>query len=346
VLQTQFDYSDFNKPRFFKNRFARPFLLFKMYPQGMYGLMASSMKDMVSGQDFATRKTGASTLMGLAASHTVVAGALGGVFMEPIRALLAIGEGLFGDDEEEDLFPFWDKQQFDINMRQLAYDLLKDEDLAELLMRGLPRAVGADLSQRIGLHNLMFMGLQDRGQRDSVVMKTVEALGGAPMSVLLSWERAGNYMAQGQYLRGIETAMPKAIRDVMGANRIAREGLRDFKGKQFASEENFDPLDYFWKVVGFQPAEVSELYEERYAQQNFERRMTDRRNLLIDRWRNGAATWNDILKWNKKNSFEWRITPADKVRRDVTQIKDEAFMTDKGYPLKPKKPSINKQARF
>jgi hypothetical protein len=343
VLQTQFDYTDFNKPRFFKNKFARPFLLFKMYPQGMYGLMASSVKQMVNGESLEVRKQGLATITGLAASHTVVGGVLGGLFMEPVRALMAMLEGLFGDDEED--YPFFDKQQFDINMRQNAVDLIGDERIAEIMMRGLPRAVGIDLSQRIGLHNLMMMGLQDRGQRDSVIMKTVEALGGAPMSVLMSWERALKYMAQGQYVRGIETGMPKAIRDVMGAERVRKEGLQDFKGKQFARPEQFDPMDYFVKISGFQPAEVSEIYEERYAQQGFERRMTEDRNLLIDRWRNGAATMDDILKWNAKHP-EWYISPADKVRRDINQLKDEAKMGEKGYPINFKRPSINEQARF
>jgi hypothetical protein len=345
ILQTQFDYSDFNKPRYFKGKVTRPLLLFKMYPQGIYALLASSVKQMTNGQSLEVRKQGFNTLLGLAAAHTVVGGALGGIFMEPVRALLAAMEGLFGDEDDEEYFPFFDKQQFDINMRQFAYDFLGDKKLAEVVMRGLPRAVGVDLSQRVGLHNLMLMGLQDKGQGDNLVFKTVEALGGAPVAALMSWDRARRYIMSGQYQRGIEAGAPKAIRDVMGTIRLANDGLQDFKGKTFARPEQFDAWDYFIKVGGFAPSEVSELYSKRYAQKNYERKMNDRRNLLIDEWIRGTATPADILKWNAKHP-DWFITAGDYTNRFTRRLMDEVMTDETGYPINIKRPSIKRQARY
>jgi len=343
ILQTQFDYSDFNKPRWFKNPVARPFLLFKMYPQGIYGLMASAVKQATNGTA-EEKRIGLNTLLGIAASHTIMGGALGGIFMEPVRMLLSAIEMLYPiDDDDEENMPFWDKQRFDITMRQAAVDLLGDEYLAELAMRGIPRAFGLDLSNRLGLHNLMFMGMSG-GTEDNILQKMIEQVGGAPLSVVGAWIKSGKYMAHGDYQRGMEAAAPKALRDVMNTARAGTRGLETFNGATYMQPEEFDGFDHFVKMMGFSPAKTAELMEERWAQMSYSMRMTARKKQTLDRLMNGNLDMKELNQWNVKHP-DYRIGPGEVIRRRAGNMKAE-IMDYKGYPVEFGKPSISKQARF
>lgn len=246
------------------------------------------------------------------------------------------------DDPDEDTFPFWDKNRFDGNMRRAAVDMLGDEFAAELAMRGIPRAFGVDLSGRLGLHNLMFMGMTDDGK--STVWKFVEQLGGAPLAVVTQWERGFRYAMNGDMQRAAESAAPKAIRDVMGSVRAGTRGLETFQGTQFMAPEEFDAMDHFIKMMGFSPRQTAELYEKRSAQMSYDRRKGREKTKVLNRLMNGNMTWEEVNEWNAKNP-DYRVTMADYIRRKNQQRKDELF-TDKGYPRDIRKPSISEQARF
>ncbi len=70
VLQTQFDYTDNNKPRYFKAfPGARAIMMFKMYSQGMYALLASSTVQSFRGKSAVERSQARKTLAGLIATH-------------------------------------------------------------------------------------------------------------------------------------------------------------------------------------------------------------------------------------------------------------------------------------
>lgn len=343
ILQTQFDYSDFNKPRAFKNTVARPFLLFKMYPQGIYGLMFAAVKQATNGSA-EEKRIGRNTLLGITASHTIMGGALGGIFMEPVRMLLSAIEMLYPiDDDDKENLPFLDKQQFDITMRQAAVDLLGDEYLAELAMRGIPRAFGGDLSSRLGLHNLMLMGMSGSTE-DNVLQKIIEQVGGAPLSVVGAWIKAWKYMAHGDYQRGMETAAPKALRDVMNSARAGTRGLETFNGATYMQPEEFSGFDHFVKMMGFSPAKTAELMEERWAQMSYSMRMTARKKQTLDRLMNGNLNMKELNRWNVKHP-DYRIGPGEIIRRRAGNMKAE-IMDYKGYPVEFGKPSISKQARF
>ena len=239
--------------------------------------------------------------------------------------------------------PVWDKQRFDITMRQAAVDLLGDEYLAELAMRGIPRAFGLDLSSRLGLHNLMFMGMSG-GTEDNILQKMIEQVGGAPLSVVGAWIKSAKYMSHGDYQRGAEAAAPKALRDIMNTTRAGTRGLETFNGATYMQPEEFDGFDHFVKMMGFSPAKTAELMEERWAQMSYSMRMTARKKQTLDRLMNGHLNMKELNRWNAKHP-DYRIGPGEVIRRRAGNMRAE-IMNYKGYPVEFGKPSISEQARF
>ncbi|MDX1330489.1 MAG: PLxRFG domain-containing protein, partial [Burkholderiaceae bacterium] len=278
VLQTQFDYSDLNKPRNFK-RFAgaRAIMMFKMYAQGMYALLISNAVKGRPLSNDANRAEARKILAGLIASHSLVGGALGGIFMEPVRAMTWIAEFLFEDEDDP-----WD---LDHDVTQFVYDLTNNVTTTEIITRGVPRAVGLDLSGRIGLQNLAFMGLEEgRSNTDTFTNALVAAIG--PIGALAKNAfLAMDYLDRNEYRKAFEKATPKIVRDVSKTIGLATEGLTDFNGNTIVKPAKFNTLDYAYQVMGLTPAETAQTYEGRRAQKKRDTKLNDRRKRLMSIWR-------------------------------------------------------------
>lgn len=85
-------------------------------------------------------------------------------------------------------------------------------------------------------------------------------------------------VAEGQVYRGVETMLPKALKDAMKALRYAREGATSTRGDLVAET---DPLDEVLQAIGFTPAEVARQYAENRALKDRERQVLDRRKALL-----------------------------------------------------------------
>lgn len=276
VLQTQFDYTDQNKPRYFKAfPGARAIMMFKMYAQGMYALLLNNVTRMAKGKP-AERQEARRIFGGVIASHSLAAGVLGGVFIEPVRALIGLAALAFEDDDEP-----WD---LDRAVTGALADLT-DPYTAELVARGLPRAAGVDLSGRVGLNNLAFMGIRESRSAQEWYTNVLMAAGGPVVAAGLSIARGADYMRKGELRRGIESSSPKLIRDIIKANRFNDDGMMDFNGNVIAGKQDFSTGDAIVQALGLTPVVAARTYEGRFAQKNLETKLRDRRRRLMQRWR-------------------------------------------------------------
>ncbi len=285
VAATQFDYNAANKPRYFSDKYfglARPIFMFKQYVQHMYYLMLRSLavgyqvpiKKMLQGipvskQEKDNARVARRTFVGVSATHMLSAGVVGGIF-EPIKWALGLALMAFSDDDE----PFNPER----DLQEFLADMWGPE-AAQIMMKGLPQLVGIDISNRVNISDLLFMGGPTGGAegREWLQQKTFELLG--PMgSVAANAAEGLKDFSEGDTIRGLERMTPKGMRDILRAFRYASEGVKDTYGNQIMAPADISPVELFLQSIGFTPADISQMYQRRgfvkEAQMFFEGRRT------------------------------------------------------------------------
>lgn len=302
VRLTQIDYSSQNRPRAFKafDRVAggRALLMFKMYPQAMYHLVVSSMHDAVSGGEM-TRAQATKTLGGIVLSHTLAAGVLGGVMIEPLRMLMnAIALG--GDDDEP-----WD---IDTGIRTWLAKTFNDTWLARVASKGLPNAVGVDLSDRMGLAHLFFWETPDWSDRDSIFQWIGKQTG--PVASFLAQGVSGaiNAYKRGDFGQALSQLVPiKMVRDTAGAIELATKGMRTQTGNTVLGPEEFNAMEVAAKFLGFNPADAADQSDKNQTRFGYRRWLDKRKGEILSQVRNATTeaerieAFKAVRVFNEKN---------------------------------------------
>jgi urease gamma subunit len=80
--------------------------------------------------------------------------------------------------------------------------------------------------------------------------------------------------------RGVEVMAPKAIRDLMRAERFGNEGVQTLSGE--ALVDSVSAYDVFMQAMGFTPAKVAERYRENTWKRNRNDAIAARKSRLLD----------------------------------------------------------------
>ena len=100
-------------------------------------------------------------------------------------------------------------------------------------------------------------------------------LGGVPLNVT----RGTSALAGGDFLRGVEGFLPKAIADGVKTIRYGTEGVKDRSGVDVLDDVTIG--DMIGQFTGFSPARVREAYDARRAVQGQQRAINERRSGLL-----------------------------------------------------------------
>lgn len=192
------------------------------------------------------------------AAVTVLAGSLG----LPAASLFArVIEGLKdtfdGDDEPFDARAAW---------RNFLADIF-GRDVGEVMARGLPRALGVDMSARAGEQDLLPFTrfLTDRRKlEDRIDDLGADALG-SPGSMAANIALGFRDIMAGNPIQGVQRMMPVGARGVMGAYEMTQHGYRDNRGNVLPM--SVEARDVLAQLIGFKPAERAEYDEARLTQQ-------------------------------------------------------------------------------
>jgi hypothetical protein len=287
ISETQFNYQQYNKFRAIqKNPIARTALMYKQYPQHVYVYMlsrifstANAIRKQVMGEPMTPEevreaKVQAKQLAYFVGMAVLATGAIGGT-PEPIKYLLGMLSWLFTDEDNKDQ-PF----NYELWVQQSMTDWL-GPTWGDIGARGLPAAVGWDISGRAGINNLMLYEPPSLEDEDAFVSGVFQLITGpvGTMAVLKPY-RAYSHIREGNYSRGFEEILPKAIRDPMRAMRFNTEGFATQDGRVYSSSENFSPLDFFLTSVGLNPVSTSKIYLSREIEAA-ERALNDKRSRLM-----------------------------------------------------------------
>lgn len=297
VDTTQADYGASNTARYMSPNFAggllAPMMQFRKFSQAVYSLLGRQVYLAVKGKTREEKITAYKTLGYTLAAHSLMAGALG-LPTEPITLTLGLAAMAFGAEEP------WDWEQ---DIRNGLTDLL-GKDAAEVALRGLPRAIGVDMSSRVGLQGLLFMQDLRDFRAQTMAGYAGSMLLGAPGGMLTNVMQVPSMLQRGEYAKATEAVLPKGLRDIVRAMRLESSGITTRRGERIDAGEGFGAWGAAVQAFGFTPGKVAETYERRDAVQGASRRFNNERGALMRRWRDAppaqrSAIWREIVEWNQ-----------------------------------------------
>lgn len=332
VSETQFNYSSANKPRLFQpggplGRFSPAVFQFMQWPQHMYALMIKNFHQAAKGDTPLEREQARKLLYGLFTTHLMAGGILGAT-LQPIKWAIGLTMMAFGDDDDT-LKGAISGESYDRFVAGNLTDMFGSE-IGSVLGKGLPVAVGGDLSQRMAIGTVFFLDFRGNNA-ESALGSLVLGLGGASVNLGANMFRGTQHFIDGRYQRAIESASPKILRDVIRTGRYWNEGLVNNAGDTVIAAEGVTPLDLFLQALGVQPHRVSQFYAGQAAIKDAEIYYRDRKS--------------DIFK-----DFRMATTSAERaqVHRDVAEFnrRNPAIRITRSQLLQTKESKREREARF
>lgn len=275
VSKTQFNYSTENRPRAFRFPGSRAILMFKMYSQGIINILVSSTYDSMTKAGV-ERAQALKTLGGVVAMHSMAAGVLGGVMLEPLRAIVwAVAHATADDDEQvppvDTLVSMWLAEMF-------------GEKAGRVVARGLPAAIGMDLVNRVGLHNLI---LFDKENSPLSPEGLVSLLGPMPR-VGFDLQRGVKHASEGRWDMAAAAVLPKFFADWARAYTLLNRGVTTAGGDTRVKPGELTAWDVTQQALGFRPAVETEDVERRLAEVRRQEFLSERKQSIYRRYRQAS----------------------------------------------------------
>ena len=294
TYEGHFSYAASNRPRIMQGDWARVFLLFKQYGQNMVYTLTRNAYLSTKGDKQAMK-----TLAGVLTLHGTFAGVIG---LPLATTLLSFASMLGGDDDEP-----WDAE---IALRNYLAELFGD-GASEVISKGLPRALGIDLSSRVGLDSLILPRMQEglEGQRagESFTAAMTGPVAGIGVNALAGFSDIQKAVTPNEYLIGTEKLLPKAFRDLMKTYRLAAYGNVDKTGIEIVPQENISLSDISQQALGFRSGKIAQAQEGKSAIYKMDKEIGSKRQRLMTRYAKaymaGDAVaadkaWQDIKRFN------------------------------------------------
>ena len=244
VYKTHGDYSGINAPRLFTaNTFAKIATQFRKFQLIQAGMMLGLAKRAFAGASSAEKAIARRQLAWTMGIHFAMAGAKGTPFIATL--LWAMGFVFGGGDDDDDMIR----------------DYIKDKETSDLLLNGIPKWLGIDMSQKVGASSMfsLFPFMDTKPQDGEDFWKdVVVSLMGPTGSLGERAFRAIQYGSQGDYYKGIEAAAPTGVANVMKAFRFGTEGVTTKAGDVHIPGEDFTFMELVAQAAGLPPNKITD----------------------------------------------------------------------------------------
>ena len=255
VEDTQGNFSGIDAPLAFK-RTSKIITQFRKYQVMMAWFYVDAAKKVLKGAT-PEERIAAARVLGFSTTYAaIVSGAVGMPAMGLIAPIFFALIGAGDDDEEPKDLERWIREN------------VEDETLATIISRGLPAAIGLDMSTKLSQAKIFDplpytdYELSEEGAGDIVV----DLITGPFGSVVKSGLRGKKYAEEGDYYRAIENISPKGLRSMMESYRYSTEGYKLSNGDIVADPSQFDVMDLLVNGLGLQPTDLNVL-KWKYGQQ-------------------------------------------------------------------------------
>lgn len=313
--KTHFDYQNTSRPRIMHNDTMKALLVFRNFTINMLYRLFRDIHQAASGDTPEVRREAKIQLAGITGMMMLSAGITG---TWGFGIMLMIASAFMDDDKDPEV-------ELKKNMVEALGPMM-----AGIVLDGVPGyATGTSLTDSIGMRDLWFRSPSSQLEgKDEADYWKAQLLGAAP-SIADNIVRGYGLLKEGQVYRGIETMMPKAIKDPMKAFRYSTEGATNKRGDVIV--EDIDTLDIIRQALGFVPAKIAEQYDINNAGYNLQQTIVRKRQTLMDAWWKAEEAEDeakldsleaDIDAYNDKYP-EQEITPKT-LRRSAKTREDNA----------------------
>jgi len=326
--KAHFDYQNTSRPRIMQNDTAKVFLMFRNYNINMLFRLFRDTHQMINAKDPQERKEALIQLGGITAMMMFSAGVKGTWLLAPALMFAAMFFGGEGDDPEQllrkgmtDILPGW---------------------MVGPIMDGVPGYLsGIALSERIGMPNLWFRNPDRQLEGKDIYLYWLGEAAGPAFAPIQNLIVGASVAAEGNVQRGVETAMPKFVKDMMRSYRFWSEGALTMKGDDIINP--MTTMDIVRQALGFTPAKLAEQYDRNGAMKNKEAVIVGRRGDLLTRvWRSETGRSSetideilpDIQEFNEDYP-EYPITPKT-IRQSMQSRERASDRNEGGIQINPK----------
>lgn len=245
IDKTHGEYADWNAPAFMRTPLGRLATQFRKFQIIQATLFIRMAHDSFKGASAEERHT-ARVALGYSFMHM---GLLGGLVGMPAFSLFSwmLG-GLFSGGDE----PF--------DLEEWIRSKAGQSFLGRMATRGVPFAMGVDVSGRVGAGNMLsLLPYTDlKATRDgwsSIVAASMGPFVGGLMP--RAWEGAG-LMMDGQMWKGLEGFMPKGAQDFSKALRSEAQGVTNKRGDVLLRPDELSIMDGLLQGIGLPSTKVTE----------------------------------------------------------------------------------------
>jgi hypothetical protein len=264
VSNTHGSYDGFNTPRVLNNDFGRFFLQFKRFQIIQLSMLGKLLHNTFKGASTEERLVARKTLGFITAHMAVLGGALGVPFVSQLgQALLSA----FGDDDEP------------ANLEYQLRKLIDDDTVADLLLRGVPGAVGLEsLGKKLAMENVASIlpftdvDLTSRSGMEKVLV----GLMGPTSAIGLKYADAFGLIGKGELYKGMEQMLPTGFANVAKGLRFATDGITMRNGDTVMSAEDISILDAAFQAVGLPTSTITERQRTQQVIAEFDKFYQDR----------------------------------------------------------------------
>ena len=303
ISNTQGVYSSTNAAPIFKNKWLRPFLQFRQFPNMIYNLLARTTIKAFKGDTREERVQAAASVALLLGTHTAMTGILGGLPMEAfkIAGMVSRGLGLTQGD--------WNDVEQAVSDKVLE---TMGHTMGELVLHGAGRYANVDVHHRMGLNSFFTFGMPDKLDSTNMWAWMGKQIAGAPGGLAEDTFRGIHQMMNGDFHGGMMRAMPlQMLRDV---GRAWEGGSKSTTGYQYQGAG-----DTAARLLGFTPASEAEFYEKKAQTYRTVERYNDQRSELMRTWSTSKPerreeVWSRIQAWNKDKPKDAQITKGDLIK--------------------------------
>ena len=327
VHESHFDFSNANRARFMQSGPAKVLLMFRQYSLAVTWLLGRNLYQSIKGEDAQTRREAKRKLAGVLGMTALFSGTLGLPMLGTVGAVLNAVAAAFGDDDEP-----WD---WETELRAFMREMLGEQG-AEAVLRGPVQALtGVGISGRVSMGDLWFREpdreLEGRAWSNYLFEQAAGPMGG----MITNFFRGQQLMGEGHVWRGVETMMPKALKDTMKAIRYVDEGVNNMRGDPIV--EDLNVFESLAQIAGFSPASVASAYDVGRDIKNYEQHIINRRARLMDAfalaWRLGDVDAREsvLLKMRKfSQTYPELAITSESIRRSLEQRARASAQADNG----------------
>lgn len=255
------------------------------------------------------------------AAGTPVALLLGNTVSSALWSALSF---LFGDPDDP-----WDPQR---DFENAVQESLGDT-AGNVVLKGLPSLVGADISRRVGLG-----GMADIVQGDPPAGATGTAKAnwyagrilGPTWGIVSDAMRASDALANGDLGKAIQYSSPKGVKDLVKLSTVSSDGVQA-GGKTILPPKEIGPWDYVLMLSGVNPMDIALAQEESRYLKGISTTLSQRRSTLVQNMAKAVVDSDfDAQESAREAINHWSATQpklritSEELARGIKHIRDGA----------------------